>query len=269
LKKLKKILFVTLGIALLVGLMISMGFVNQKQNAMPYEALEVNVNQDNELYFLDKKDIVQLLNTRGDSVVRMPRQKVNIPEIEQALNSHENIANAEVFATIDGKMKIKVKQRKPVVRIFNMVGETYYIDEEGLLMPVSEKYTANVLVANGYIYESYARYYKQPVYEVKNKTVVPVINMLDYLFVTAKYIDSSEFWRNQIQQVYVNKNRELELVPLAGNHKIIFGDTIGLNDKFKKLYTFYRQGLNVTGWWDKYSVINLKFKDQIVCTRKI
>jgi cell division protein FtsQ len=40
-------------------------------------------------------------------------------------------------------------------------------------------------------------------------------------------------------------------------------------EKFEKLHTFYLQGLNTTGSWNKYSVINLKFKNQIVCTKKI
>jgi cell division protein FtsQ len=268
LDKLKKIALVILIVGLFSGLMISMGFVNQKQSSMPYNALEINVNQDDELYFLDKKDIIQLLIRRGDSIVGLPREKVNVPEIETSLNSHENIANAEVFTTIDGKMKIKVKQRKPIIRIFNLVGESYYIDEDGLLMPISEKYTANVPIANGHIFESYARYYSKPVYAVNKDVLGKSKNTLAQLYAIAKYINSNDFWKNQIQQVYVNQNDDLELIPLAGNHKIIFGDTTLMAEKFEKLNTFYLQGLNVTGWWNKYSTINLKFKNQVVCTRK-
>ncbi|MCC6689974.1 MAG: hypothetical protein IT235_00435, partial [Bacteroidia bacterium] len=92
--------------------------------------------------------------------------------------------------------------------------------------------------------------------------------LVDDLFELAKYITADEFWKAQIEQVYVNADNELELIPRVGNQRIILGDITEMDQKFKKLLIFYRQGLNPTGWWNKYSVINLKFKNQIVCTRK-
>jgi cell division protein FtsQ len=85
----------------------------------------------------------------------------------------------------------------------------------------------------------------------------------------AKYINADDFWRSQIHQIYVNDNDDMEIVPLVGDQRIIFGDTTSMEEKFKKLLTFYQEGLNTTGWWNKYSTINLKFKNQIVCTKKI
>jgi cell division protein FtsQ len=254
-------------LGLFCGLLFSMGFVNQTQNALKFKSLEVRVNQDDDLYFLDNNDVVQLLYNRGDSIVGRTKAKINVPAIERIINSHEDVANAEVSATIDGKLKIRVTQRKPIIRIMNMLGESYYIDDEGKLMMLSDKYTANVLLANGTIYESFARNYTRPVTDtIKGKSITP---MLCKLFVMAKYIHRSKFWNAQIQQIYVNQNKELELVPMVGDQKIIFGDTTDMAEKFEKLHTFYLQGLNTTGSWNKYSVINLKYKNQIVCTKKI
>ena len=134
-------------------------------------------------------------------------------------------------------------------------------------MLLSDKYTANVLLANGAIYESYARHYTRPVNELVNG--VPSTKMLGKLYAMAKYINANKFWNAQVRQIYINKDKEMELVPMVGDQKIIFGDTTDMNEKFNKLHTFYLQGLNVTGWWNKYSTINLKFKNQIVCTKKI
>jgi len=80
------------------------------------------------------------------------------------------------------------------------------------------------------------------------------------------YINKSEFWKAQIEQVYVNSDREFELVPKVGNHTILFGDTTQTEGKFKKLEVFYREGLNTDGWND-YKTINVKFKNQIICKR--
>jgi cell division protein FtsQ len=245
-----------------------MGFVNKEQDSLLCKSLDIKVNQDDDLYFLDKMDIAQLIFKRGDSIINQPKSTVNIPAIKQALNSHSDIANAEVYITIDGRLKVAVKQRKPVLRVFNLTGDSYYLDDEGKLMPLSDKYTAKVLVANGNIPEAYATSYKYSIAEISKDKEKKKNTMLDELYAMATYIDADEFWKAQVQQIYINTDNDMEIVPMVGNQKIIFGDTASMDEKFKKLLIFYQQGLNTTGWWDKYSIINLKFKSQIVCTKK-
>lgn len=267
-KKVKKIAFITLWSALIIGLLVSMGFVNKEQDSLLCKSIDIKVNQDDDLYFLDKMDIAQLIFKRGDSIINQPKSTVNIPAIKQALNSHSDIANAEVYITIDGRLKVAVKQRKPVLRVFNLTGDSYYLDNEGKLMPLSDKYTAKVLVANGNIPEGYATSYKYSIAEISKDKEKKKNTMLDELYAMATYIDADEFWKAQVQQIYINADNDMEIVPIVGNQKIIFGDTASMDEKFKKLLIFYQQGLNTTGWWDKYSIINLKFKSQIVCTKK-
>ena len=71
-----------------------------------------------------------------------------------------------------------------------------------------------------------------------------------------------------MHQINVTNEKELELYLAVGNHKIIFGDAIDIEEKFKKLKIFYTDGLNKTDGWNKYSVINVKYKNQVVCTKK-
>ncbi len=267
-KKLKKILFITLWFGLIVGLLLTMGFVNKQQDSLLCKNLDIKVNQDDEVYFLNKMDIAQLIKNRGDSIVGQPKSTVNVSEIEKALNSHEDIAKAEVFMTIDGDMKVNVKQRKPVLRIINSNDDSYYLDDTGKLMPLSGKYTARVIVANGNIQEPYSTHYMYTMEDIANDSIMKANSMLDELFAMGTYINANEFWKSQVQQIYINKEKDMEIVPLVGDQKIIFGDTTAMHEKFKKLMTFYTQGLNTTGWWDRYSTINLKFKNQIVCTKK-
>ena len=75
------------------------------------------------------------------------------------------------------------------------------------------------------------------------------------------------FLTTLIQQIYVNKDKEIELYPAIGNHKIVFGDAQNLNEKFNKLKLFYTEGLNKSDAWTKYSIINLKYKNLVVCTK--
>lgn len=255
-------------LVLITGLLFTMGFVNKQQDALLCEKLTVNVNQENDLYFLDMYDVIQLIKDRGDSIVGQPKVTVNVSEIEKALNSHADISNAEVYMSINGEVKVEVKQRKPVVRVINLDGDSYYIDDEGTFMPLSTKYTAKVLIANGTLSEPFIKRYTYSVADIGKDSLLNATSMLDEIYAMANYINGDKFWRSQIQQIYINKDKDMEIVPIVGDQKIIFGDTTFMDEKFKKLLTFYQQGLNTTGWWDKYSIINLKFKDQIVCTKK-
>ena len=267
-KKFKKIAFIVTWCLLVAGLIVSLGFVNREQDELKCKGLDINVNQDNDLYFIDRIDIAQILKDRGDSVVGQPKSTIDVPELEKILNSHAVISNAEVSVSIDGVVKVDVKQRRPLIRIINADGESYYLDDEGKLMPLSDKYTMKVLVANGSLLEPYAGRYMYSIDAIGRDTTMRRTSMLDELYAMATYIDADPFWKSQVQQIYVNKDKDMEIVPLAGDQKIIFGDTTAMDEKFKKLMTFYQQGLNVTGWWEKYSTINLKFRNQIVCTKR-
>jgi cell division protein FtsQ len=268
LEKFKKIAILSLLVICAIGLLLSLGFVNKEQDKMRCQSLDIQVDQNGDLYFLDRNDIEKLIKSRGDSIQGEPKASLNVTALEKALNSHADIANAEVSVSIDGKVKVRITQRKPIVRIINETGDSYYMDDEGKLMPLSDKYTAKVLIANGKIPESYGKHYKQTMEDIAKDSSVKAHSMLDEVFAMATYIEKSEFWSAQIQQIYINDDKEMELVPMVGNQKIIFGDTTAMDEKFKKLLTFYAQGLNTTGWWNKYATINLKFKNQIVCTKK-
>ena len=60
----------------------------------------------------------------------------------------------------------------------------------------------------------------------------------------------------------------MELYPAVGGHKIIFGTTEDMEEKFEKLKVFYKEGLSSIDSWTNYSVINLKYKNQVVCIKK-
>ena len=71
----------------------------------------------------------------------------------------------------------------------------------------------------------------------------------------------------QITAIVFDESNEIVLYPRVGGHKIILGEPEDFINKFRKLKIFYRQGLEKVGW-DRYSMINLKYHDQVVCTKK-
>ena len=264
----KKILIISAWSFIGIGLIVCLGFVERKEAIQPCKSLDITIQEDEDNFFVQPEDIRKLIHERGDAVVNQPLSTLNVPGLERALNSHASIAKAEVYVTIDGEVKVDIKQRKPLIRIIDKSDESYYIDSEGRLMPLSDKYTAKVLVANGNFREPYNTHYMYTMKELAADSNLRDSTLLDDLFELARYVSADEFWKAQVEQVFVNSDKEIELVPRVGEHRIILGDISDMDEKFRKLLIFYKQGLNPTGWWNNYSVINLKFKNQVVCTKK-
>jgi cell division protein FtsQ len=190
--------------------------------------------------------------------------RFNVTELEDKLSNNHSIKEAQVYKTIDGELVISVKQRRPIVRIFSN-NESYYIDENGRLMPLSNKYTARLLVVNGALNEPFAKRYSISYDSLEDS--VSSKTLLDEIYKISNFIDKSEFWKAQIEQIHVDKVSGFILIPKVGNHKIVFGGIDNMDGKFEKLMIFYKKGLSKTGW-NEYSEINLKYKNQVVCTKR-
>jgi len=195
-------------------------------------------------HYLTDNDIVNSLAKAGLSPVGKNLSTVDAAVIENKLEENRLIKRAECYKTIDGTVRIKIYQREPVLRVFSTNG-SYYIDNEGEKMPVPDNFAAYVPVASGYIDDDYA---KKQLYE----------------FVS--FLQQDKFWNSQIKQIYVNSDGDVELTPAVGNQQIILGKIEDYKANLEKLRFFYEKGLSKVGW-NKYSVINLKYKNQVVCTK--
>ncbi len=264
--KLKKIIPYVAWSILMIAVLISVAFVSARQETVKCNAVLIQVEESNGNYFIENNDVEELLNSKGKQPLGKPMNEINTALLETIINSNPFVANAEVFSTLDGKLHINVKQRNPLIRIINTSGESFYIDEEGYLMPVSDKYTPNVIVASGNINEQYTRR------RISNAVIIPGDTsnsrmILEQLLVIAKFLQKDTVSNALFTQVFVNENNELELIPRIGDQRIIIADAGNLEKKISKLLLFYREGLNNTGW-TPYSIINLKFEGQVVCTKK-
>lgn len=264
----KRIFYILLWCIVVISLIMGQAFTNRHYETTLCKKVEINImNRDNNS-FVDTTDILEMLRNNGLSpILSTPLNKINTNMIENLIKKHPSIDSAEVFITIDGCLVINILQRNPILRVFNFENESYYIDENGKIMPLSKKYTARVLSANGYIFQpkNFNRAIDLFTYEYEKLTFSP--SLLSKLYTLALYINKDKFWKSQITQIYVNEKQEFELIPRVGNHIIILGDINNMDEKFKKLFIFYKKGLNNIGW-SNYGTINLKYQNQIVCSTR-
>lgn len=229
---------------MLAFLIVTLGFVESEHHKIRCKEVSVSIKNSANNYFIDEEEIFNLITKNNLSLTGTLFDSLNKASIEKILSEHPAIRKADIYQELNGKMCIEVEQRVPIIRIISG-GQSYYIDEEGFTMPVSKKYTSRVLLANGSVSKKFA---------------------MDELFPLAKYIWDNKFWKSQVEQIWVDRNGELEIVPRVGKHKIIFGDAKDYYQKFKKLKAMYDQAFTKLGW-NVYKTINLQFKNQVVCTK--
>ncbi len=264
----RKLLVAVLWIIGLSGLLASLAFVSKQEKAVIAENLTVTILNTDENSFIDEQDVKAFFKERKDSILKAQLGTIQVTDLEKALNSHPAIENAEVAVDINGDVTMNVTQRTPVVRVFTREGESYYIDTQSKLMPLSDSYTARVLIATGAINEPFAKRYAMPVNNIAKNEALSKVSVLDDIYTLSTYIAADSVLTSLIHQINVTNDQEIELYPSIGDHRIVFGEVKDLKEKFEKLKLFYTEGLNKTDGWNKYAIINIKYKNQVVCTKK-
>lgn len=236
---------------------------------MRVNSVSVHISDNSHNKFITESDVTQVLDRENIKLVGSLMDSVDIHYIENLLIlNNKSIRRAEVYRTVYGEIGVSVEQRKPIMRIINPNGDSYYIDVNGQVMPLSKKYTAHVIIVNGNINEPYMDHVGENLLRAQIKADKSTGELLPDLFKLVQFINSDKLWKAQFEQIYINAKNEIELVPRIGNHTIIFGSVDDMHEKFENLEAFYEQGLSRYGW-NKYKSINLKFKNQIVCTKRI
>jgi len=257
----KRIVQIFIWVIIIAYMIVVPGFIIDQSGKTPCNSIDIRLPDSLSSRFVTRDDILNAINKRKNQILGYPIGDLDTREIESTLVLHPALKKVEAYKTTGGKLHIEAIQRVPVVRIINNKSAGFYLDAEGAVVPFSEKFTPRVLIASGYINE--------PV-EIRQELVIKNIdsdNIIKQIHEMSCFISSHDFWKAQIEQIYITKNGEFELVPRVGAYRIILGSFDDYKEKFRKLYALFEKGLNKVGW-NRYEVINLKFNGQIVCTKR-
>jgi cell division protein FtsQ len=239
---------------LLFVFLLSAASKAQKSRVLTNILVEIDSTKGNR--FIEEEDITELIkNLLPDGEWEIPAEQVNLHGIEQRLVNNAYIQRAEVYIDAQGVLTTHIKQNHPIIRVVNQQNISYYISEDGQKMPISAGYTARVPIASGYIAD-----------DDKNIGAINSTQVFE-IYTVAKYINQNEVLSALIEQIYVKADGDMVLTPKLNHHQIILGDAKNIDQKFNHLLAFYKQALPNIGW-SVYKTINLKFNNQIVCTKK-
>jgi cell division protein FtsQ len=257
---------ITLWSLLIAAFIVSMGFTQQRRSELICKNLVIHIDDSLSQSFVEENDVRQIVINKCGNVIGKALSGINISVLESLIDNNPFVLKAEVFSTVDGELVIDVKQRNPVVRIINAIGEKYYIDEQGIFMPMNDKYSAQVPIANGNIFnkESEQRIRIETVRSQRDTEIQ--LSEIEKIFLVSDFVRKNDFWNAQVEQIFINAEGEIELTTRVGTQPVLFGNINDIEEKFEKLFLFYKDGLSKSGW-NEYKAIDLRYKDQIVCAK--
>ena len=99
-----------------VGVIFLLAFTNTQNSDRI--CIDYRINIDNETTSLvTRSEIIKLMESIKESIVGTNVNKVPIYEIEQKIESLNNIQNAEVYINMQGILFVELIQKKPIVRV--------------------------------------------------------------------------------------------------------------------------------------------------------
>ncbi|AFK02978.1 hypothetical protein Emtol_1836 [Emticicia oligotrophica DSM 17448] len=246
--KIAKILFGTIAIG---AITLLIAFSTDSFSSDRCKKIEVNIKNADEQYFITNKDVENLVTKYGsEQLVGKHFEKIDLRSIEQRVLKNRQIKSCQVYKGVDGKLHVDVEQHIPIARILMSDGrEDVYVDAEGSFFPLSDRYSARILLLSGEYFRNL------PSLKAKRQE-----KNLQFI----KLINEDSFLKAQFTQLDINSDGDISIVPLVGNHIIEFGEPSNIENRLNRLKIFYNQILPVKGW-DSFSSVSVKYDGQIVC----
>jgi cell division protein FtsQ len=248
-------IFSVLGWCLLgvTGLAILIAAINSKNSGL-CQGMEVEINGGGKVLFLNKKDLRTEVEKEGLKDIKDKKMaSFDLQKMENFLRRNSWIRDVQLYFDNNQTLKIRIQERQPVARMFSVTGNSFLIDSMGVQMPVPVRTVFRLPVFTGY---------PQDKFGIKRDSTLnrQVLNL-------AIFLNQDQFWSGQIQEVNIRASNTFQMTPLIGNQVIEFGDGSDYENKFHRLYVFYKAVMSQTGF-EKYTAIKLGYSNQVIATRK-
>ncbi|MFB9104265.1 cell division protein FtsQ/DivIB [Algibacter miyuki] len=192
--------------------------------------------------FITNEAVSKLLIQNYSSAENVSKESLDLSKLENALKSNPMIKSAEVYVAVNGTLNAEIEQRTPIARV--STNASYYIDDEGFYMPLSNNFSARVPLVTGFIEK----------------------NNLKNVFKIATKIRDDEFLKTNVIEIHQSANNVLFLKLRQCRFLVQLGDLNLIDKKINNLKAFYLKNIKEKTL-DNYSKVNLQFDNQVVCTK--
>lgn len=265
-KKPKRLLKVLGRVLLGAAVLTALGFAERNGVQVPIREVQVDLEVNNHVRFISPDRLKAEVDASTGPVIGVPVNKLNEAAIEQHLRAIPCVAQADVYHTMDGVLHVHARQRNPIVRVINADGTGFYIDDQGWTMPLDAEHAARVLVITGQINEPFDRTAPIHLTDPQDSLAANHPRSAD-IYQLALTLAEDPLWSVMFSQAVIDAQGEYTLIPNVGMMRIRTGTAQALPDQLVKLRAFLEKGLPQADW-RRYATIDLRFKDQVVCTKR-
>ena len=256
----KRIFKILSWLLFLCGVSVLLAFVESKSNIQNISEISINISAKQGHYFITENQVLEKLNNIG---IKTNLQKdIDVFRVEKILNEMPETESVDVYYYNNGKLQLDINLRNPIARIKSN-NINCYLDDNGKIMPISNTYVARVSVFSGELF-NLNKDMNIFTGEIKSKRLA---RQLIEIYKVALHISENDFLKSQIVQNYINKEKEFELIPRIGNHRVMFGKLNNYKNKFKKLINFYKVETTAKEL-NQYDSLNVMYSNQIICSKR-
>jgi cell division protein FtsQ len=247
----RKVMRAIVSLILIICCVTALSSASKISKELRVRNVEIEILNDEKIHFLDEAKVMQIM--RGKDSIQIAQQllkEIDVRKMESLINSTAWVKDAQVYIDNLHNLHVLVMQRIPIARVFDVAGNSYYIDSSNKALPLSANYVHYTPVITDV-----------PVF--KNDSMRNALK-LEMIYVVNK-IAAHPFWSSQVSHFSIDSDLNVVIHPILGNQKVIIGDTSNFDTKLNELYAFYKRISNRIGW-DKYEVLDLRFKNQVVAS---
>lgn len=247
----RKLLFITMWALLATGTITLLVAAYAKNQTKVCTGVAIQIDGPDNHFFVDKNDVWHVIHKyagkeiNGKLIKTFPLQRM-----EKELEVNPWISHAVMYFDIRGVLNVQLEEREPVARLYTTDGGTCYIDKTCRVLPLSNKHLAEVPIFIGFTGNP----------DKLTKADSGIIQSIKYM---SLHIQKDSFLHAMIDQVVINSKKQFEIVPSIGKQEVFFGDTTDLEKKFEKFTLYYKKAIPIYGW-NKYNILDLTYKNQIV-----
>lgn len=228
---------------LMSGLVVFLfAFTSKRNESRKIVKTDVQFVGDNNL-LVTSETINNLLIDKSAGIRSIGKDKLDLHSLEKLINRHQMVEKSEVFVSIDGTLKAVVTQRLPIARFYDEE-QSFYIDSKGNKMPLSEIYAARVPLISG---------------RLTSENQDDVAELLNIIY-------ADDFLKKNITGMTIENAGDVILTTRNYDFDILFGKIINMEAKFNNYKAFYQKAVSDSSI-NYYKKINLKFTQQVVCTK--
>lgn len=224
-------------------------------------AVRLNVNKSENGGFVTKEEQLAMTLKVIDTTQNKQVSLLPLDSLYTTLMKNPWIIKTKIVLSLRRILNIDIDECNPVLRVYNKNGESLYVDNEGLIFPVSKNNSPEVFVASGDV--------DFPLMTEKNHHIDDSIyknTKLREIFDISMQILHDEYGNSHIRQLFLQKNGQYRIFDKSTNKKIILGDALNVNKKIAKLKVFLSR-MSGRQELEEYHTINLNYNKQVVCIK--